>query len=189
MGPVVVPSGSCGRLKHTGNQSFFLSRWNAGQDNAYAIDSAGNELGKPQISLQDSESPKLAAAFVHEHAPEKQDASQKWDKAFKLAQQTDRRVWARISQRYCGPCFLLARWLDDNKETLDKEFVMLKIDDYYDLNGVEISKRLTLGKPFGIPFHAIYSPDGTMIIDSAGPLGNIGHPSGDEGKKQLRKNA
>ena len=158
-----------------------------GHVNAYAIDSAGNDLGKIQISLQDSNSPKLAAAFVHEHAPEKQDASQKWDKAFKLAQQTDRRVWARISQRYCGPCFLLARWLDDHKETLDKEFVMLKIDDYYDLNGVEISKRLTLGKPFGIPFHAIYSPDGTMIIDSAGPLGNIGHPSGYEGKKQLRK--
>ncbi|HUE13936.1 MAG TPA: hypothetical protein VMR25_07225, partial [Planctomycetaceae bacterium] len=38
-----------------------------------------------------------------------------------------------------------------------------------------------------IPFHAIFDASGTMLVDSNGPLGNIGCPSGFEGKKQLRK--
>lgn len=30
----------------------------------------------------------------------------------------------------------------------------------------------------GIPWHAIAEPDGTLLITSEGPLGNIGFPSG-----------
>ncbi len=64
---------------------------------------------------------------------------------------------------------------------------MLKIDDFRDLNGIEIAKRLTLGKHHGVPFHAIFEADESMLVDSAGNLGNIGHPSGYEGKKRMRK--
>ncbi|MCC7338767.1 MAG: thioredoxin family protein [Pirellulaceae bacterium] len=92
-----------------------------------------------------------------------------------------------MSQRYCGPCFRLARWFDDHREMLEQDFVMLKIDDFRDLNGIEIAKRLTLGKHHGVPFHAIFEADESMLVDSAGNLGNIGHPSGYEGKKHMRK--
>ena len=39
----------------------------------------------------------------------------------------------------------------------------------------------------GVPFHAIFDANGTKLIDSAGPLGNIGAPSGYEGGKHLKK--
>jgi hypothetical protein len=39
----------------------------------------------------------------------------------------------------------------------------------------------------GVPFHAIFDSNGTILISSEGALGNIGHPSGVEGKKHLRK--
>ena len=81
----------------------------------------------------------------------------------------------------------MARWLDDQHELLDKDYVMLKIDDFRDQNGKLVAERLTRGEQHGIPFHAIFDPDGELLMDSAGPLGNIGHPSGFEGKKQLRK--
>ena len=64
---------------------------------------------------------------------------------------------------------------------------MVKIDDARDQNGSRVAQRLTRGKHFGIPFHAIFDQDEKMVIDSEGPLGNIGYPTSVEGKKQLRK--
>ena len=69
---------------------------------------------------------------------------------------------------------------------IEKEFVVLKIDDVRDLNGGEVAERITGGGHFGVPFHAIFAADGRLLIDSRGPGGNIGHPSGDAGKKHLR---
>lgn len=154
---------------------------------AYAIDGNGKDLGMIEIDLKAKDGAELATAFVNAHVPDKLDAEQKWDDAFEAARLSNKRVWARISQRYCGPCFRLARWFDDHRELLEKDFIMLKIDDVRDLNGIEIAKRLTLGKHHGVPFHAIFEADESMLVDSAGNLGNIGHPSGYEGKKHMRK--
>ena len=74
----------------------------------------------------------------------------KWDEAFAAAKQTNRKVWVRISQRYCGPCFMLARWLDDHKEIIERDYVLLKIDDVRDLHGHEVAKRLTGGEGAGV---------------------------------------
>ena len=81
----------------------------------------------------------------------------------------------------------MARWLDDQKEILEQDCVLLKIDDVRDLHGYEVAKRLTGGEHYGVPFHAIFDPDATMLINSTSTIGNVGHPSGFEGKKHLRK--
>ena len=154
---------------------------------AVALDATGKELGRAEFDYKDVESAELADEFVRKYAPERVDAKKKWDAAFAEAKKSDRKVWARISQRYCGPCFRLARWLDDQKAVLEKDYVLLKIDDVRDLHGYEVAERLTRGKHHGVPFFAIFDPDGTMLIDSACPMGNIGHPNGFEGKKHLRK--
>lgn len=152
-----------------------------------AIDAKGNELGRLEIDVTDTGANEEAADFIHQHAPSPVDAEKKWHEAFAEANRSNRRVWARISQRYCGPCFRMARWLGDQHELLEKDYVMLKIDNVGDQNGTRVAKRLTRGKNHGVPFHAIFDQDEVMLIDSEGPLGNIGHPSGFEGKKQLRK--
>lgn len=154
---------------------------------AYTFDSAGNELGRTQMDLQDAEAATTAAEFVAQNRPAKIDAKEKWDKAFEEAQRSNRKVWVRISQRYCGPCFLLSRWLDEHEELLSKDYVMLKVDDSADEHGSEFADRVTRGAFFGIPFHAIFDEDQVLRVDSDSPVGNIGFPSGYEGKKHLRK--
>lgn len=154
---------------------------------ACAIDATGKELARIEIDSSDPEAPELAAKFVRQHAPARVDAREKWDAAFAKAKQTDRKVWVRISGRYCGPCFRMARWLDDQKEALRKDYVVLKIDTAQDLNGEEVARRLTKGVHYGIPFHAIFDPQQRMLINSVSGVGNIGHPSGYEGKRHLRK--
>ena len=154
---------------------------------AFAIDAEGNELGRQTINVDEEGAAKKAASFVHEHAPTPPDAEEQWNAAFANASRTNRRVWVRVSQRNCGPCFSLSRWLDDQRELLEKDYVMLKIDDVRDVNGKDVAERVYRGQNLGIPFHAIFDASGTMLIDSNGPLGNIGAAGGTEGNLHLRK--
>jgi hypothetical protein len=154
---------------------------------ASAIDPAGRELGRIEIDAKDPAGAKLASDFVRRHAPVRVDAKERWNEAFAASGRSGRKVWVRISQRYCRPCFLLSRWLDDQKTLLDEDYVFLKIDDVRDLHGNEVAERLERGEGHGVPFHAIFDSNGKLLITSEGALGNIGHPSGVEGKKHLRK--
>ncbi len=159
----------------------------ANQIIVYALDADGQELGRLAVDAYDKQSPSAAAEFIAAHAPARQDASAAWDAALAEAKRTNRRVWARSSGRYCGPCFRLTRWLDEQRPLLEKDFVLIKIDGTNDLNAAEVSQLITGGKEGGIPFHAIFDPTGQQLIDSEGPTGNIGSPSGDEGKRHLRR--
>jgi Thioredoxin-like len=152
-----------------------------------ALENELEALANANRRMHDPAGPKRAADFIRQHAPPPADASEKWDEAFALARQSGRKVWARISQRYCGPCFRLTRWLDDQKTLLSQDYVFLKIDDVRDLHGAEVAERLTGHERQGVPFFAIFDSSGKMLITSESPLGNIGHPSGYEGKKHLRK--
>jgi hypothetical protein len=78
-------------------------------------------------------------------------------------------------------------WLDDQRAILEKDYVMLKIDDVRDISGKDVSQRITGGQEVGIPFHAIFDASGKMLVDSNGPLGNIGHGGGIDGRKHLKK--
>ena len=139
------------------------------------------------MGIAESGAEAKAAEFILKHKPAKLDAQKKWDEAFAEAKRTNRKVWARLGGRYCGPCFLLARWLDEHREVLEKDYVMLKLDDYAEENGASVAMRLTRGGHFGIPFSAIFDIEEKMVVDSNSPLGNIGFPSGYEGSKYLRK--
>lgn len=152
-----------------------------------ALDAAGKELGRAIVEVSPNDAASKAAAFVQAHLPTMVDARQKWDEAFALAKKTNRRVWVRISQRYCGPCHVLNRWLDDHREVLEKEFVLLKVDDVRDRQGADIAKYMTGNQPYGVPFFAFYNADQNKLIDSQSPLGNIGAISGFEGKRHFRK--
>jgi hypothetical protein len=81
----------------------------------------------------------------------------------------------------------LTRWLDDHKEILEQDYMFLKIDNCRDLHGVEVADRLTGGEHFGVPFSVIFDSDEKKLIDGDSAVGNIGFPSGYEGKKHLRK--
>jgi hypothetical protein len=154
---------------------------------AILLDTEGKPLATLPLDPRDAYAAATAADFLREHAPPRADAEQKWTNAFAEAKRTNRRVWVRVSQRYCGPCFRLARWLDDQHELLAKDYVLLKVDDAHDIHGPKFAKRLTRGNRHGVPFHAIFDANELLLIDSAGPLGNIGFPASPEGQRHLEK--
>ena len=153
-----------------------------------ALDGGGKELGRATLDTRADGVKTQAAEFLNEHSPAQADAKAKWDAAIAEATRSGRKVWARIGQRYCGPCFRLSRWLDDNREQLERDYVLLKIDDVRDRHGVEIANRIVSNRDhFGVPFHGIFNAREKLLIDSEGPTGNIGHPSSFEGRRHLRR--
>ena len=154
---------------------------------AYAYDTSGKELGRIRIDPETPDAAVAAYKFIERHGPAQEDAEAKWNNAFQRAKEQSKLVWVRIGQRYCGPCFKLSRWIDDQREILEKDFILLKIDNVRDLNGLAISQRLTMGRSVGVPFHAIFDANEELLADSFGPLGNIGSISGLEGKRHFKK--
>lgn len=159
----------------------------AGKVVAVAIDTDGNELSRLNIDVSAQNSVNETRKFLTAYSPKVVDGFDKWDEAFALAGKTNRRVWVRTSQRYCAPCFMLSRWLDEHRELLEKEFVMLKIDDVRDRHGRELAERITAGRRVGVPFFAFYNADEQVLADSYGPTGNIGFMLGYESKRHFRK--
>ncbi|MEX2139106.1 MAG: M56 family metallopeptidase [Pirellulales bacterium] len=155
---------------------------------AGALDESGKELGRIELDIAEADAAAKAEDFIRRHAPPRADAKEKWAAAFAEAKRSKRKVWARVSQRYCGPCFELSRWLDDHRELLARDYVLLKIDNLRDEHGEEVGQRIFSNRShFGIPFYAIFDADQELLIDSEGPLGNIGNPSGYEGRRHLKK--
>lgn len=151
----------------------------------YDVD--GLELHRGLIDVSNEDAAEQTKSLVDTFALPAEDARKKWDEAFALAKKSNRKVCARITGRYCGPCFLLARWLDDQRELLAKDYVMLKIDADLDEYGSEVAQRLLNDRSLGIPFFGIFDADENLLVDSDGPLGNLGFPSSFEGKRHLRR--
>lgn len=155
---------------------------------ACALDSTGKELGRIELDTGKADAAAKAAEFIHQFAPPQADAQVKWEAAVAEAKRSGRRVWAQIGQRYCGPCFQLSRWLDDNRVQIERDYVLLKIDDVRDAHGVDVAKRIVGNrKGSGVPFYAIFDANEQLLIDSEGPLGNIGFPSSFEGHRHLTR--
>jgi hypothetical protein len=152
---------------------------------AVAFDDQGKELGRLDSDIRHPEAAGEVADFIHRQLPITEDAEAKWNAAFAEAKQSNRRVWVRLCQRNFSPCFQLARWLDDERELLNKDYVMLKLDNIRDQNAARVVERITHGELYGV--YAIFDSSGKMLIDSKGPLDNIAYPNNIEGKKHLRK--
>ena len=151
------------------------------------MDGTGNELGRIEIDTNHAAAKSAAADFIRRHIPPKVDAQKKLDQALAEARSSGRKVWVQLGGTRCGPCFMLSRWLDDHRDVLEKDYVFVKVDGVRDENGIEISKRVTGDRNFGIPFVAIMDSDGKVLIDGNGPFGNVGFPSEFESVQHLRR--
>ena len=152
---------------------------------AVALDAEGAELDRIELQANDASPSPRAVNLINRNALKKLDAIERYDAALAEAKRTRKRVWISISQTRCSPCFAFARWWDRNREKLEEGFVPLKIDDVRESNGAELVKKLIGDKQFGIPYHLIVESDGSLVVSSEGPLGNIGYPSSFEGISHL----
>jgi len=92
----------------------------------------------------------------------------------------------QITQTRCVPCFLLSRWLDDQRAVLEKDFVVVKIDNFNDKHGVEIAQRLLNDRDFGVPVSFFLNGDGNEVGSSYFEGSDTGYPGGSfEGTRHL----
>ena len=145
------------------------------------------QVGSQPLAIGDVASAvQLAKAFVKQHAPPVRDARALLAEAQSNAKMTGRRLWIVFGGPRCGPCFRLARWMEDQHALLEKDYVVVKLLQGLDKGAWEAREELKQSKYGGIPWMAIAEPDGTLLVTSDGPLGNIGFPSGFEDLRHLR---
>ena len=125
--------------------------------------------------------------FLNQHRPPARNALTLLAEARNEAKRSGRRVWVIEGGPRCGPCFRLARWIEDHHATLDKDYVVVKLMDGIDEHVTEAVAGLPIKDGDGIPWFAITEPDGAVLAISRGPLGNIGFPSSLEGIRHFRQ--
>jgi hypothetical protein len=153
-----------------------------------ALDGQGKALDTARVPLVDAEIAfELASDFVKRNVPPKRDARAMLAAAREEAKRSGRRVWIVYGGPRCGPCFRLARWMDDQHELIEKDYVVMKFLEVIDTNAFELAKELPMKPGDGIPWMAITEPDGTILATSDGPLGNIGFPSELESRRHFRE--
>ena len=152
-----------------------------------ALNADGKIAVEEKIEMKGVDTNERIAKFISRHEPPAKDAKKAFAAALAEAKQTGRVVWAQHSQTRCGPCYQLSRWIDKNRKVLEKDFVFFKVDDVRDKGGVEIARKITGNRHFGIPFVAILDSNGKVLIDGDGPLGNIGFPGSFENAMHFKK--
>ena len=151
-----------------------------------ALDGSQKQIAAERIAAGNgTEAFKSGAAFVKQHAPAPCDAKARLAAAQEEAKATERRVWVVEGGPRCGPCFKLARWMEEHHTLLEKDYVVVKVSEM-DKSIGEVMKLLDQPESKGIPWMAIVEPDGPVMATSDGPLGNIGFPGTIEDIRHLR---
>lgn len=125
--------------------------------------------------------------FLAAHRPPQRDTLQLLATARQEAKASGRRMWVVSGGPRCGPCFRLARWMDDQHSLLEKDYVLVKIMGGLDKNSEAVNPLLPGAEGEGIPFYAISEPDNTVLITSKGRDGNIGMPGDPAGISHLKR--
>jgi hypothetical protein len=129
----------------------------------------------------------IGVDFLKQNRPPTRNAVTLLDEARSEAKRSGRRVWVIEGGPRCGPCFRLARWIEDHHATLDKDYVIVKLTAGIDEHVTEVIAGLPIKGGDGIPWFAITEPDGTVLAISRGPLGNIGFPASVEEIRHFRQ--
>jgi hypothetical protein len=160
----------------------------AGEIVLVALDGDEKTVATERVAVKDAEAAISAGAeFLKRNRRPPRDATALLAEARAEAKKTGRRVWAIEGGPRCGPCFRLARWIEDHHTTLDKDYVIVKLMGGVDERVPEAVAGLPIESGDGIPWFAIIEPDGAVLAHSRGPLGNIGFPSSVEGIRHFRQ--
>ncbi len=130
--------------------------------------------------------PKALAAFLSPLKPPTRDAEEMVKAGLAKAREENKTLFLICSASWCGPCRLLARFLESHKAELSKHYVFVKLDISRDTDTSRVVERYQ-GKDAsnGVPWFAILDAGGTTLATSnakASPYEgaastNIGFPS------------
>ena len=117
--------------------------------------------------------------FLTAYAPEQLDAQVLLDDALARAKAENKRVFVQESATWCGPCWMLSRFIAAHRDVLEQDYIFVKLDHRWP-HAREIGEKFRNGEHSGIPWSAILDGAGTILATSDGPDGNIGFPSKSE---------
>jgi hypothetical protein len=116
--------------------------------------------------------------FLAAYVPEQLDAQILFDDALARAKAENRRVFIQESATWCGPCWMLSRFIAAHREVLEQDYILVKLDHRWP-HAQEIAEKFQTERG-GIPWCAILDADQNVLATSDGPDGNIGFPSKEE---------
>src|SRR5690606_21177502 len=149
---------------------FAARKWpSAGEGEAVVLvlGEEGEVLDQLTLSAAErDESLSEARQLLAKHRPPQRDTIALRAAAPQEAKSSGRRLWVISGGPRCGPCFRLARWMDEQHALLDKDYVLVKVLGGVDKNPEAIDPLLPGSQSEGIPFHAIVEPDGKVLITS-----------------------
>jgi hypothetical protein len=162
-----------------------------------ALDGEGKRLGTERLGTERLSVEGLAAgdvesagkritAFLKKYSPPVADAQAKLAAARADAERSGRLLWIVAGGPRCGPCFRLARWLDEQHALLEKDYVIVKVMLGLDQHAMEVVEPLNHLQT-GVPWYAITDTDGKVLATSEGPSGNVGMPNTPEGVGHVRE--
>ncbi len=153
------------------------------------LDAAGktlaNETCRTFIKEQDSAlevNQEGIQDFLIRHQAKPLDANALLQRAIAQGTKEKKLVFLHFGAPWCGWCHIMEDWMAEPDVTaiLGKVFVDLKVDTDRMIGGQELLETYCK-KQGGIPWFAMVSPeDGSVLVNSDGPSGNIGFPSTDE---------
>jgi hypothetical protein len=112
------------------------------------------------------------------------DAEAALESALENARRDQKRVLVQVSGPNCPPCVLLARYLDEQKKLIAKDYVVLKLDARMP-HANEVIGGLRPSLEGGIPWMVILAADGKPLVTSDSADGNIGYPDTKEAKSHF----
>lgn len=167
------------------NSNMDLMKGYGGQDRRYSyphltiLDANGQTLTNQEtgsLEIGPKHDPEKVAAFLKQWMPEHQDAENLLTAALKRAGDEDKSVLLQVGDPYCGWCKRFSKFMHENQQTFDQDYVHLKIDTLRMMHGVELEKRLQPEDGPGHPWVVILDPQGKVLSTSIGSMGNIGYP-------------
>jgi len=119
--------------------------------------------------------------LLKEYSPAPLDGRELLRDALAEAKASNRRVIVQETATWCGPCHMLADYLEKHRQTWEKDYILLKMDDRW-IGASEIMDDIEDSENRGgVPWVAILDSDGKMLTNSNSPDGNIGFPSNEKG--------
>lgn len=184
-----LPVAATAQQQREGAEALAARKWprpEAGEIVMVATDDGSEAAAMVRLKCSDIKLPvEQGVQFIERHMPPTRDGRKRLEEAKGEARRSNRSLWVITGGPRCGPCFRLTRWINRHHDLLEKDLVIVELTAKIDLQADEINDELG-GSAHGIPFHAMMSPEGEVIVSSKGPLGNIGMPGSIEGIRHFR---